>query len=155
MVGTDLASVNEILGIASPAGSSSPAPLEVPATADTINGTTAAIPSALSVYTKDEERTRKRKRGEETGDKAARKEAKRLAKDAKREEKRKRKEKPTEAVVDTSTDPSFAAGGGMKVSTLSVHDYLSNQLMKRRAALVRRKREEEASLWNRAAAICA
>lgn len=120
-----------------------------------------------------EDKMGKRKREDENldaepSDKKARKEAKRIAKELKkekRERKRKAKEGGEEALdgdgeeapltvpMEPSSDPSFKAGGGMQVSTMSVQDYLQNKLMKRRAALIRQKREEEANFWKRTAAV--
>lgn len=171
MVGTDLASVNEILGIASSAGTSSSAPVDDSLKSIPESTTGARVGQPVEPEIKEDKKHKKHKRKREDEDstigdeKRARKEAKRQAKEVKKEAKEKKKNKeqsesstPSEETPDTkveaSSDPSFAAGGGMKVSTMSVHEYLQNKLIKRRAAIVRRKREEDASLWNRVATAC-
>lgn len=171
MVGTDLASVNEILGIASTAGSSVPIDEFIKSTPESSLETNKQRFDELETK---KDKKHKRKREEEKPDiattreeKKARKEAKRQAKEvrreAKEEKKKKKKRQPegntrTEDIykpnLEASSDPSFEAGGGMKVSTMSVHEYLQSKLMKRRAAIVRQKREEDASLWNRVATAC-
>lgn len=151
MVGTDQASVNEILGIASSSGTASPAlqnasPM-IASPAPEIHSTPQPAP------TKDKSSKRKREdceKAQEKEEKRARKEARRLAKQSKSEDV---KDELDASAIESATDPSFAAGGGMKVSTLSVQDYLQGQLMKRRAALIRQKRGEDASLWSRAASV--
>lgn len=179
MVGNDLASVNEILGIASSSGSSSPAPKDVSPVAVTLKSNS-KVEGAKTVIEVGEEKSEKkkgkRKRSEEveetvSDDKKARRDAKRKAKEAKKERKDKKRkdrlkleemeelEAPLTVPMEPSSDPSFKAGGGMKVSSLSVQDYLQNKLIKRRAALVRQRREEaakdEANLWKRAAMVSA
>ncbi|UZJ56334.1 hypothetical protein CBS101457_005654 [Exobasidium rhododendri] len=176
MVGADLASVNEILGISS-ASLNSPVPSVI-----SPSPVIAEVPEKAEMVEQSEKGKGKRKRSEGTAeeyvsdDKKARREAKRIAKEAKRERKEKKrkgklqnqddeeesKDEEKEVLkvpMEPSSDPSFKAGGGMKVSSLSVQDYLQNKLMKRRAALVRQRREaaanEEASLWKRAAMVSA
>lgn len=51
-----------------------------------------------------------------------------------------------------SSDPSFDAPGGGRVSHLSVQEYLQNKLMQRRAAVIRMRRDKETGIWKRAAA---
>lgn len=174
MVGNDLSSVNEILGIASPSGSNSPAPIASPALSPKL-----ADPSSEEEDTESErKKEKKRKRegsemdekdGSKTSSKSdkeerkRRKEEKKLAKASKKEEKRKAKSEasqdnvtpqPASIVAQDTSDPSFSAsGGGNRVSTLSVQQYLSNKLMLRKAEIVRKRRLQEDGVWSRAATV--
>lgn len=119
------------------------------------------VPQGAASEDEDKSEKRRGKRGREEGsgvadvdEKSARKTAKRQAKEERREKKEKRRRvKEGETAVEPASDPSFAAGGGMLVSSLSVQDYLQNKLILRRAAIVRRQREEEGGVWKRAALV--
>lgn len=170
MVGNDLSSVNEILGIASPSGSNSPAPIASPV----LSPKPTEPQSEIDKTESDRKKEKKRKREEanlgntdsvksEKGDRKKRKEEKRMLKASKKEEKKKAKIEAKQAsqqtispsiVMHDTSDPSFSAsGGGNRVSSLSVQQYLSNKLMMRKAEIVRKRRMQEEGVWNRAATV--
>jgi hypothetical protein len=146
MVGSDSVSINEILGITTPSGASSPAPLSAQSTAAPTPR--AASPSSSVAETKAAAKAAKASAAEA----AAR--ANIAATEA--------GERPKSMVAVTealppSADPSFASGGGMIVSPLSVQEYLSRRLTVKKAAILRAQREKQKqdddAVWARAATV--
>lgn len=202
MVGNDLSSINEILGIASPSGSTSPAmaspvtggspaPVQLPASiasdeesssssADEVGKKAERKAAAKAARKAEKERKKMEKREREAGalpgqdaegkknkkekkEKKRRREQEAVADSTKAEQRNSKRRRQDETIamqveVPTGTtkasDPSFeVSGGGNRVSSLSVQQYLSNKLMLRRAELIRQRRAREESVWGRAAMV--
>lgn len=123
MVGQDQASVNEILGIASStSGSATPQAL--------LSGTSTPLAEPAPTRALEEKRTAT------TDSLPSRSETREVS----------ARPPPT----TSGADPSFESGGGMKVSNLSVQEYLTRALMRRKADIVKRKQREERGVWDRA-----
>ncbi|PWN41525.1 hypothetical protein IE81DRAFT_170480 [Ceraceosorus guamensis] len=131
MVGQDQTSVNEILGIvSSPSGSATPQQSQSGTSTPLVDAPKSASRSAANS---------KRPSGESSSSSSLPNAQTRGISTAAR----------TEAQAVT-VDPSFEPGAGMRVSNLSVQEYLTRALMRRKAEIVKKKQREEGGVWDRA-----